>query len=254
MSIAMTKQIWSNADPELSGGKLLVMLCLADHANEVGECWPSTLTIAREVRLHRQNVMVHIKELEASGYITVKRVLGVHNTYVVHPTCNATVTGNASTTCNASITPPVTLPLHLPVTPALHKPPLNHKENRKDITSPEPPAKRHPNQVYVIAATLAEVCKMDLQANKGRLLKEAGLLIKASPPATSELIRQYYNGGGWWWTYDWRGMKNQLPQPSTIRATWGQWQDVLSDTVDNEDDYKNDPQMAYKRSLREGNQ
>ena len=61
---------------------------------------------------------------------------------------------------------------------------------------PEPKPEREPSETWIIAEALADVCKMDLTANKGRLLKEAATLLKANPHPTPELLRQHYNGGG----------------------------------------------------------
>jgi len=89
--------------------------------------------------------------------------------------------------------------------------------------TPKPKTEREPNEAWLIAEALADVCKMDLTANKGRLLKEAATLLKATPKPTPELLRQHYNGGGWWWANDWRGQRREFPQPATIRETWGKW-------------------------------
>lgn len=153
MSIRLMTQLWDNADPELSGSRLVIMLCLADHANDDGECWPSIERLAKRARLHRQNVMVHLKELEAAGYISVKRIEGRHNSYVVYPTSNGIVTGNETVTRNASVTPTrnegvtgtsngIVTP---PVTPALPEPSVNHQSlnrqiKRKGEPPPPPPA------------------------------------------------------------------------------------------------------------------
>jgi phage replication O-like protein O len=104
-----------------------------------------------------------------------------------------------------------------------HKRKKERKNTDVSAPTPKPKTERLPNQPYLIAEVLAEVCKMDLIANKGRLLKEAAILLKASPPATPELLRQHYNGGGWWWANDWRGQQRQFPKPATIRETWGSW-------------------------------
>jgi len=70
----------------LTGSKLVIMLCLADHANDNGECWPSIAQLAERARIAPANVTRHIKELEAAGYLTVTRTSGTHNTYVMSAT------------------------------------------------------------------------------------------------------------------------------------------------------------------------
>ena len=89
MSIKLMSEIWDNQDPQLTGSKLVIMLCLADHANDDGECWPSIARLAERARIAPANVTRHIKELEAAGYLIVTRTSGTHNTYVVSATPGA---------------------------------------------------------------------------------------------------------------------------------------------------------------------
>ena len=55
MSIKLMSEIWDNEDPGLSGSRLNILLCLADHANDDGVCWPSIPRIAKRVRIDRNN-------------------------------------------------------------------------------------------------------------------------------------------------------------------------------------------------------
>ena len=89
MIIKLISEIWDNQDPQLTGSRLVIMLCLADHANDNGECWPSIARIAERARIAPANVTRHIKELEAAGYLSVTRTSGTHNTYVVSATPRA---------------------------------------------------------------------------------------------------------------------------------------------------------------------
>ena len=139
MSIRLMTQLWDNADPALSGSRLVIMLCLADHANDDGECWPSIDRLAKRARLHRQNVMVHLKELEDAGYITVKRILGRHNSYIVHATSNDIVTGNDNTTGNATVTTTSNATVTRPVTPPLPESSSNHQSNHQ-VKRERPPS------------------------------------------------------------------------------------------------------------------
>ena len=49
--------------------KKLVLIKLADNANDKGECWPSYQNIADHCEVDKRTVMRHIKELQASGYV-----------------------------------------------------------------------------------------------------------------------------------------------------------------------------------------
>lgn len=77
---------------------------------------------------------------------------------------------------------------------------------------------RPANEIYSLAQALGEVCRMDFEKNKGRLLREAKLLHESA-----EILRQYYGSGSWWYQHDWRGKKGEKPTPATIRETWGSW-------------------------------
>lgn len=69
----------------------LVLLKLADNANDQGVCWPSLATIADECDLSRQGVIEQIEKLETHGFLSVERSLGgrVSNHYQVFPAVNA---------------------------------------------------------------------------------------------------------------------------------------------------------------------
>lgn len=50
-------------------GRKLVLLKLADHANDDGGCWPSYKRIAEQCEMGRSTVKAHIKALEDAGYL-----------------------------------------------------------------------------------------------------------------------------------------------------------------------------------------
>lgn len=51
----------------------LVLLCLADTANDDGECWPSIQTICKKTGLSRRAVINHIETLCKEGFLTKTR-------------------------------------------------------------------------------------------------------------------------------------------------------------------------------------
>lgn len=53
-------------------GKIL-LICLADYANEQGECWPSQKTIADNTELSERATRDWLKKLEAKGFISRSR-------------------------------------------------------------------------------------------------------------------------------------------------------------------------------------
>lgn len=96
---------------------------------------------------------------------------------------------------------------------------------KQEIPNSRISEKRESGNLYPLAQALGEVCRMNFEPNKGRLLAEAKRLSAGTPPATPELLRQHYNGHpqSFWRSQDWRGKKGEAPNPATIRETWGQW-------------------------------
>lgn len=108
------------------------------------------------------------------------------------------------------------------------KTPTNQEQKTKAPASRNPGKRDTPN-LFPLAQALADVCRMPLEANRGRLFSEAKLLAKVAPPPTPELLKEYYNGRAdcWWRSEDWRGQKGQDPTPPAIRETWGKWKPVV---------------------------
>ena len=57
-------------ETETGGLTRLVLLSLANHANDVGECWPSKATIGRETNCQREpSIRAALRELEKRGLV-----------------------------------------------------------------------------------------------------------------------------------------------------------------------------------------
>lgn len=54
----------------------LVLIKLADNANDTGECWPSYRHIADQCEIDRSTAIRHIKILEEMGYVRIEKRLG----------------------------------------------------------------------------------------------------------------------------------------------------------------------------------
>jgi uncharacterized phage protein (TIGR02220 family) len=80
MSYEATKWAWGQ---HVRGNDKLVLLNLADRANDRHECWPSTASIEADTGLHRETVFKAIKTLEERGLIAVKRRIGAGHRYSV---------------------------------------------------------------------------------------------------------------------------------------------------------------------------
>lgn len=75
MSREYTSRVWQNKD--LKGGKLLIMLALADHADAAGECWPGMPLLIEKTRLTDRQIRRVLNLLEKSGQIVIEeRAIG----------------------------------------------------------------------------------------------------------------------------------------------------------------------------------
>lgn len=83
MSIKIMSQCW---DIEiLTSTQKLVLLSLADQANDDGVCWPSAATTAKRTGLFDRSVRRTIAELEALGFLSRKFQTGKPTFYQLNP-------------------------------------------------------------------------------------------------------------------------------------------------------------------------
>ena len=64
---------WTFEQSPTEGSERLVLLALADNANDEGVCWPSLNTIARKCSLERRSVIRLVAQLVDKGLLTVQR-------------------------------------------------------------------------------------------------------------------------------------------------------------------------------------
>lgn len=72
-------------DIPLPDSEKIVLLALADCANDEGHCWPSMATLARKCSKSDRTVQAAIKSLVDNGHLTRREVLGKGCNYTVHP-------------------------------------------------------------------------------------------------------------------------------------------------------------------------
>ncbi|KDM92872.1 helix-turn-helix domain-containing protein [Photobacterium galatheae] len=70
MSVKVMSYVWDI--PLFKGSDKLVMLCLADHSDDEGICWPSIDTIARKSGVSPTTVKSTLKKLEQGGWLFKK--------------------------------------------------------------------------------------------------------------------------------------------------------------------------------------
>lgn len=85
MSVKVMARIWEDGPENQS--ERFVLLALADHANDAGECWPSIATIARKTCLSERGARKIIRRLEASGWLETEVGGGRHgcSRYIINP-------------------------------------------------------------------------------------------------------------------------------------------------------------------------
>jgi hypothetical protein len=79
MSIKLMTAVWARED--LSSTQKLVLLSLADWANDEGLCWPSIDRLAIKTSMAGRSVQRIIRDLESMGFVRRDEVLGKGNRY-----------------------------------------------------------------------------------------------------------------------------------------------------------------------------
>jgi hypothetical protein len=69
MSIKIMADVWSNGPTDKA--QLLVLLALADFADDNGSCWPSVAAVGVKARMSERNARRVIRDLEAAGHLSV---------------------------------------------------------------------------------------------------------------------------------------------------------------------------------------
>lgn len=87
MSIRLMSAVW-DAETDLSRSRLLMLLAMADFANDAGEqCWPSMATLAKKTRVKEHEASMLVSLLQEGGYVEVVEPGGGRksNHYRIHP-------------------------------------------------------------------------------------------------------------------------------------------------------------------------
>lgn len=82
MSVRVMSLVWSL---DLPDSQKIVLLALADCANDEGHCWPSMATLAKKCSKGERTVQGVIKQLCDAGHITRKENPGKGCNYYLHP-------------------------------------------------------------------------------------------------------------------------------------------------------------------------
>jgi hypothetical protein len=112
MSVHVSSVVWSHSHS--TGNARLILICLADQANDEGWCWPSIGNIMKRCVLDERTVQRRLEALEKSGEVTRHFRPGRSTMYRVE--VEALLSHEPPPTPGASDTP-VSLPGVSPVTP-----------------------------------------------------------------------------------------------------------------------------------------
>lgn len=82
MSIKLMTAVWDRED--VSSTQKLVLLALADWANDEGLCWPSIERVAKKSSLKKRAVQLAIRSLEEAHFIRREEVIGKGNKYWIN--------------------------------------------------------------------------------------------------------------------------------------------------------------------------
>lgn len=82
MSIKLMSKAW---DLDIPLADKMVLLALADSANEKGECWPSIEEVAKKASLSDRAVQKCLKHLVEGGHVSINRRYKKSNVFFVHP-------------------------------------------------------------------------------------------------------------------------------------------------------------------------
>jgi hypothetical protein len=132
MSYKILSPAW---ETNLSCPAKLVLISLADQANDEGYCWPSVQTLMKRTGLCERSIRGHLTDLENAGHLTRGFRNGHSTVYNVHP-----IAKDCTPAKNCIPAPHAPPPLHLMQDPpAPHAPitVIEPKEESKPLSNPD---------------------------------------------------------------------------------------------------------------------
>jgi hypothetical protein len=82
MSVRVMSLVWAM---DLPDSEKIVLLALADCANDEGHCWPGMATLTRKCSKSDRTIQIAIRSLCTKGHLTRREVPGKGCNYTVHP-------------------------------------------------------------------------------------------------------------------------------------------------------------------------
>lgn len=194
MSVRTMARVWEHS--RHGGSELLMLLAIADFADDDGRAYPSVATLARKTRMGSRNANYLLKALQASGELTVRLNEGPKgsNLYRINLDLMAATSATPCTPPAKLCTPstpatPCTPPLQRsssppatqfprPLQPVADEPSLNHQGTTKEPknAAPSAPVDRV-KQMFDVGVQLLEAAGSSPSAARsliGKLRKHRG--------------------------------------------------------------------------------
>ena len=108
MSIPFSNAVW--AQSKMSGGELLMLLALADMADEHGTAWPAVATLAKRCRVSSRQANRSLAKLQSAGELEARRNEGRYGTNIYRILLQPGMTPASSLPIAAALTPPSSPP------------------------------------------------------------------------------------------------------------------------------------------------
>jgi hypothetical protein len=157
MSIKLMNAAWAVKIAPLDK---LVLMALADWANDDGHCWPSLAKLAEKSSACRRTVISAIKRLQVAGHITRQPKPGKGVNYIIHP-CSRCTSANIAPVQEVHPTSAADAPQLVQQMHPIHH--YTHQETPKADARPAAPLDK-----VVFDTGLAILCDAGVAQSKAR--------------------------------------------------------------------------------------
>lgn len=222
MSVKIMSRVWESSKQK--GTDLLLLLALADNADDEGYCWPGIEYLRKKIRMTSRSVINALQRIEEDGEVIINHNRRSGNRYIVavgmsdkereHAALKLGCENFSSEACFISEVKNIHIRSETAISqessiPIIESPISNDDEKQN-------------GQSHFVA--LMTLCKFDSKLmtkdQRGQLAGESKRFKTAG--ITPEQIARF---GKYWYAQDWRGKKGQAPTPAQVRAEWGKFKD-----------------------------
>ena len=234
MSIRVMSDVWEKS--QHSGTELLMLLAIADNANDERRAWPSVRTLARKTRMKPRNAQYLLKRLEESGELSINVGAGPNGSNVY--SVKQYDLGGVQSLAGVQSTAPSKIaskgmqhdapggcnPASKGVQPTAPDPSLTVIEPSENLNAALPREPRPADLHFEALADLTGLTppfrdwKKLTKTSAGQLNRYAKELRDVD--ATPEQIAGFKM---WFSKNDWRGREGQAPTPADVVKLWSQY-------------------------------